>query len=102
MFWLWKNMCMHTAIQNIEITSHLYGLLFGCWNFLVDAPILAVSSLASLNLVIESPYNTYRNFSMIGNLAKKNTGDKSKSEIGIAWEKFESDNVFRNLGITKK
>ena len=38
---------------------------------------------------------------MIGNLAIKNTGDKSKSEIGKAWEKFESDKDFINLGITK-
>ena len=38
---------------------------------------------------------------MIGNLAIKNTGDKSKSEIGKAWEKFESDEDFINLGITK-
>ena len=26
MFWLRKNLCMRTAIQNIEITSHLYAL----------------------------------------------------------------------------
>ena len=34
-------------------------------------------------------------------LRSNNTGDKSKSEIGIAWENFESDSVFRNLRITK-
>ena len=36
-----------------------------------------------------------RNFSMTANLVlrMKTTGDKSESECGIAWKKFESGNV---------
>ena len=35
---------------------------------------------------------------MVGNFAIKKHRDKCKSKIGIAWEKFESENVFQKFG----